>query len=66
MEIRTTTNKKMKLDHYLTPHTEINSKRIEDLTLKLQKENRGSILFDIDFSSIFLDMYPQKKESKQK
>ena len=57
----------MKLDHCLTLHTKINSKWIKDLTvrpgtIKLLEEN--SMLFDIGFSNIFLDMSPQARETK--
>ena len=61
----------MKLDHFLTPHTKINSKLIKDLnlrpeTIKLLEEDIGRILFDINHSKILYDPSPRVMEIKQK
>ena len=63
--------KKMKLDYFITPYTKINSRWIKDLnvrqeTVKIQKENIGSNLFDTAYSNFLLDMYPEARKIKTK
>ena len=63
--------KKMKLEHFLTPYTKINSKWIKDLnirpeTTKLLEENIGMTLSDINHSSILYDRPPRMLEIKEK
>ena len=59
----------MKLEHFLIPHTKINSKWIKDLnvrpeTLKLLEENIGKTLSDINHSKILYDPPPRVMEIK--
>ena len=61
----------MKLEHFLTPYTKINSKWIKDLyvrpeTIKLLEENTGRTLKDINQSKILYDPPPRGKEIKTK
>ena len=61
----------MKLEHFLTPYTKINSKWIKDLTvrpetIKLLEENMGKTLSDINHSRILYDPPPRVKEIKAK
>ena len=63
--------KRMKLEHFLTPYTKINSKWIKDLnirleTLKFLEENIGRTLDDINQSKILYDPLPRVMEMKTK
>ena len=61
----------MKLEHFLTPYTKINSKWIKDLnikseTIKLLEENICKTLSDINHSRILYDPPPRVMEMKAK
>ena len=61
----------MKLEHFLTPYTKINSKWIKDLnvspeTIKLLEENIGKTLSDINHSNILYDPPPRILDIKAK
>ena len=61
----------MKLEHFLTPYTKVNSKWIKDLnvrpeTIKLSEENIGRTLDDINQIKILYDPPPTVIEIKTK
>ena len=62
---------RMKLEHFLTPYTKINSKWIKDLnirpeTIKLLEENIGRTLPHINHSKVLYDPPPRVMEIKTK
>ena len=59
----TATCKRMKLEHFFTLHTKINSKWNKDLNVTLEttkpvEESIGRSFFDMIHSNIFLDLSP--------
>ena len=65
------TCKRIKLEHFLTPCTKINSKWIKDLnvrpeTIELLEENIGRTLSDTQHSKILCDPPPRVREIKPK
>ena len=61
----------MKLDHFLTPFTKINSKWIKELNLRQEiiktlEEKSGKDLSDLSCSNFLLDRSPKARELKTK
>ena len=56
----------MKLEHFLTPYTKINSKCIKGLNVKLLEKNIGRSLKDINQCNILYDPPPRVMEIKTK
>ena len=61
----------MKLDHFLIPHTRINSNLFKDLnvrpeTMKILEGNIGRKISDIGHRNFLSDISPQARETKEK
>ena len=67
----TATCRRMKLDHFLTTYTEINSKWMKDLnvrqeTIKTPEKKTGNNLSDLSHSNFLLNTHPKARELKAK
>ena len=67
----TATCRRLKVDHFLTPFTKINSKWIKDLnvrqeTIKTLEKKAGKHLCDLSCSNFLFDTSPKAKELKAK
>ena len=61
----------MKVGHFLTSYTKMNSRWIKDLnmrheSIKILDECTGSNFSDISYSNIFLGVPPEARETKSK
>ena len=67
----TATCRKLKLDHFLTSYTKINSKWMKDLnvrqdSIKILEENSGNTLFELGHSNFLQDTSMKARETKAK
>ncbi|KAF0882992.1 LIN1 transcriptase, partial [Crocuta crocuta] len=67
----TAIRRRMKLDHFLTQYTKINTKWIKDLnvrqeTIKTLEKKAGNKLFDLHRSNFLIDISPKTRESRAK
>ena len=67
----TATFKRMKLDHFLTSYTKVNSKWIKDPnvsheTIKLLEDKTGQNLLNKSLSNFFLNASPRARVTKAK
>ena len=61
----------MKLDHFLTPYTKINSKWMKDLNvsqeaIKILKQKAGKNIFDLGHTNFLLNTSQEARETKAK
>ena len=67
----TATCRRMNLDHFLTPHTKINSKWMKNLNvrqeaIKILEQKAGKNLFDLGRSNFLLNTSQEARETKAK
>ena len=56
----------MKLEHFVTPYTKINSKWLEDLNVRPLEENTGRTRCAINCCKVFFDPLPRVMKIKTK
>ena len=67
----TVTCRRINLEHFLTPHTKINSKWMKDLNIrqkaiKILQEKAGKYLFALGLNNFLLNTSPEARETKAK
>ena len=67
----TSTCRRMKLDHSLTPDTKIHSKWMKDLnvrqeSIQILEKNTGNTLFELGYSNFLQDTFMKAREIKAK